>query len=55
MSLNIVLEYEAAQRASGLVLTGEGREAEYKYAFRKLGDGRMDAEVFAGDRQGALL
>lgn len=33
MSLNIVLEYEAAQRASGLVLTGEGREAEYKYTF----------------------
>lgn len=53
MSLNIVLQYETAQGASGLVLRRKAGERQSINMFLK--NERIDAEVFVGDKEGALL
>lgn len=53
VSLNIVLQYETAQGASGLVLRRKAGERQSINMFLK--NERIDAEVFVGDKEGALL
>jgi len=51
VSLNIVLQDQTAERASGLVLKGKAAEDEDKEMF-KMGTRWQDTEILAGDKQG---